>query len=70
MHDQSYEYMLTASSRSNLNRPFVINRMREYLPIAKRLLNSPYCRPVDYRINAYIEGFTIAGSLESDYIFQ
>ncbi|RAK95080.1 fungal specific transcription factor domain-containing protein [Aspergillus ibericus CBS 121593] len=42
----------------HLNRPFVINRMREYLPFAKKLLASPYCRPVDHRICAYIVGFT------------
>ncbi|KAI4604168.1 hypothetical protein KJ359_000296 [Pestalotiopsis sp. 9143b] len=44
----------------NLNRPFVINRMRDYLPFTANLLASPHRRPVDHRIAAYIEGFAIA----------
>lgn len=48
--------------RMHLNRPFVINKMREYLPFAKKLLASPYCQPVDHRICAYIVGFTIPGT--------
>ncbi len=47
----------------NLSRPFVINKMKEYLACAEALLTSPYCRAVDYRIVAYIQGFTIAGWL-------
>lgn len=45
----------------NLNRPFVINRMRDYLPFVENLLTSPHRRPVDFRIAAYIEGFAVAG---------
>ncbi|KAJ9151755.1 Fungal transcriptional regulatory protein, N-terminal [Pleurostoma richardsiae] len=50
---------------SNLNKPFVINRMRDYLPFAKKLLSSPFCRPVDHRICAYIDSFTIAADAKS-----
>lgn len=35
--------------------------MKTYLPYAERLLTSPYNRPVDKRICAYIDGFTITG---------
>lgn len=47
----------------NLSRPFVINNMKQYLGFAKHLVMSPYQRPVDNRICAYIQGFTIAGKL-------
>ncbi|KAL3449854.1 hypothetical protein BJX65DRAFT_272071 [Aspergillus insuetus] len=50
---------------ANLNRPFVINKMREYLPFAKNLLASPYCQPVDHRICAYIVGFTITADAKA-----
>lgn len=53
--------LTVAPHRINLNRPFAINRMQEYLPHAKKLLTSPYCRPVDHRICAYIDGFIITG---------
>ncbi|KAH8896861.1 hypothetical protein GQ53DRAFT_528128 [Thozetella sp. PMI_491] len=49
----------------NLTRPFAMTRLKDYLPYAKALLTSPYCRPVDYRICALIEGFTIADSVKS-----
>ncbi|KAF7516461.1 hypothetical protein G7054_g14143 [Neopestalotiopsis clavispora] len=49
----------------NLNRPFVINRMRDYLPFTANLLTSPHRRPVDYRIAAYIEGFAIAADAKT-----
>ncbi|ETS74222.1 hypothetical protein PFICI_14088 [Pestalotiopsis fici W106-1] len=49
----------------NLNRPFVINRMRDYLPFTANLLSSPHRRPVDYRIAAYIEGFAIAADAKT-----
>ncbi|KAJ0413377.1 hypothetical protein BJY00DRAFT_61260 [Aspergillus carlsbadensis] len=49
----------------NLNRPFVINKMREYLPFAKVLLTSPFCQPVDHRICAYIVGFTITADAKA-----
>ncbi|CEJ61253.1 hypothetical protein PMG11_09790 [Penicillium brasilianum] len=48
----------------NLSRPFVINNMKQYLGFAKHLVMSPYHRPVDNRICAYIQGFTIAGDLK------
>lgn len=47
--------------RTNISRPFVINNMRDYLPYAKYIAMSPYHRPVDDRIRAYIKGFTITG---------
>ncbi|KAM0806807.1 putative Transcription factor domain-containing protein [Seiridium cardinale] len=49
----------------NLNRPFVINRMRDYLPFAADLLASPHRRPVDHRICAYTEGFAIAANAKA-----
>lgn len=57
---QNYYSELTYFS-TNLNRPFVVNRMRDYLPFVNHLLASPHRRPVDHRIAAYIEGFAIAG---------
>ncbi|OOF96692.1 hypothetical protein ASPCADRAFT_129766 [Aspergillus carbonarius ITEM 5010] len=51
----------------HLNRPFVINKMREYLPFAKKLLASPYCQPVDHRICAYIVGFTIPADAKARF---
>ncbi|KAL2825076.1 hypothetical protein BDW59DRAFT_76583 [Aspergillus cavernicola] len=51
----------------NLNRPFVTNKMREYLPLAKNLLTSPFCQPVDHRICAYIVGFTIAADAKAQF---
>ncbi|PYI07542.1 hypothetical protein BO78DRAFT_396400 [Aspergillus sclerotiicarbonarius CBS 121057] len=51
----------------HLNRPFVINKMREYLHFAKKLLASPYCRPVDHRICAYIVGFTIPADAKARF---
>ncbi|KKK20388.1 hypothetical protein AOCH_005226, partial [Aspergillus ochraceoroseus] len=54
-----------ASNVLHLNRPFVINRMRDYLPFAKRLLTSPYTQPVDHRICAYIVGFTITADAKA-----
>ncbi|TPX12711.1 uncharacterized protein E0L32_000888 [Thyridium curvatum] len=45
----------------NVTRPFFTNRMKEYLPQASELLLSPYRRPVDYHIYAYVQGFTITG---------
>jgi hypothetical protein len=45
----------------NLNRPFVINRMRDYLTFAETLMASRHRRSADHRIHAYIEGFAIAG---------
>ncbi|PWY87961.1 hypothetical protein BO94DRAFT_565816 [Aspergillus sclerotioniger CBS 115572] len=51
----------------HLNRPFVINKMREYLPFAKKLLASPYCQPVDHRICAYIVGFTIPADAKAQF---
>ncbi|KAH8205255.1 hypothetical protein TruAng_000502 [Truncatella angustata] len=49
----------------NLNRPFVINRMRDYLPYVKNLLVSPFTRPVDHRIAAYVESFAIAADTKA-----
>lgn len=46
----------------NLAIPYVINRMGDYLPYAKGLLKSPFCKPADYRICTQCEGFTIAGA--------
>ncbi|KAH8669088.1 hypothetical protein BX600DRAFT_497041 [Xylariales sp. PMI_506] len=48
----------------NLNRPYVINRMKDYLPFAINLLKSPYGRAVDHRICVYIEGFKIAADVK------
>ncbi|KAH6967825.1 hypothetical protein BKA56DRAFT_597241 [Ilyonectria sp. MPI-CAGE-AT-0026] len=50
---------------NNLTTPFVINKMKDYLACAKKLLDSPYCRPVDFRICTYSEGFAIAGDVKS-----
>ncbi|CAI7604995.1 unnamed protein product [Penicillium discolor] len=50
--------------QTNISRPFVINNMRDYLPYAKYIAMSPYHRPVDDRIRAYIKGFTITGDLK------
>ncbi|CAI7636475.1 unnamed protein product [Penicillium glandicola] len=50
--------------QTNINRPFAINNMRDYLPYAKYIAMSPYHRPVDDRIRAYIKGFTITGNLK------
>lgn len=49
------------SRRTNISRPLVINNMRDYLSYAKYIAMSPYHRPVDDRIRAYIKGFTITG---------
>ncbi|RAH65885.1 fungal specific transcription factor domain-containing protein [Aspergillus aculeatinus CBS 121060] len=43
----------------NLDRPFVIYNIMDYLPVASQLLASPHCRPVDYRLCAYLQGFSI-----------
>ncbi|VUC25571.1 unnamed protein product [Clonostachys rosea] len=51
----------------NVNRPFVINRMRDYLQLATKLLASPFCLPVDYRICAYVKGFTIAADVKGAF---
>lgn len=49
----------------NMSRPYAIHQMKEYLPHAKCLLSSPYCRPVDRRICTYIDGFIITGDAKS-----
>lgn len=49
------------SRRMNINRPFVINSMRDYLLYAKYIAMSRHHRPVDDRIRACIKGFTITG---------
>ncbi|KAJ5438499.1 uncharacterized protein N7458_009497 [Penicillium daleae] len=50
--------------QTNLSKPYVINNMRQYLGYAKYLVMSPYHRPVDNRICAYIQGFIITGDLK------
>ena len=55
--------------RTNLNRSFLISRLREYLPLSKKLLSSPHFRSVDYRIQTWIEGFTIAGARPLVFVF-
>jgi hypothetical protein len=43
--------------------------MRQYLGYAKYLVMSPYHRPVDNRICAYIQGFIITGTHITFVIF-
>ncbi|PYH48086.1 fungal specific transcription factor domain-containing protein [Aspergillus saccharolyticus JOP 1030-1] len=43
----------------NLDRPSAIHNIVDYLSVAARLLVSPHCRPVDYRLCTYLQGFAI-----------
>jgi hypothetical protein len=56
--------------RTTLNRPFLIFHLREYLPLSKKLLSSPHFRSVDYRIQAWIEAFIIAGARLHIFVFS
>ncbi|OJJ97590.1 hypothetical protein ASPACDRAFT_45682 [Aspergillus aculeatus ATCC 16872] len=49
----------------NLDRPFVIYNIMDYLPVASQLLVSPHCRPVDYRLCAYLQGFSITAEAKT-----
>ncbi|PYI31842.1 hypothetical protein BP00DRAFT_473995 [Aspergillus indologenus CBS 114.80] len=49
----------------NLNRPFVVYSIMDYLPVASQLLVSPHCRPVDYRLCAYLQGFSITAEAKT-----
>ncbi|PYI19536.1 hypothetical protein BO99DRAFT_384308 [Aspergillus violaceofuscus CBS 115571] len=49
----------------NLNRPFVVYNIMDYLPVASQLLVSPHCRPVDYRLCAYLQGFSITAEAKA-----
>ncbi|KAH8669091.1 hypothetical protein BX600DRAFT_267017 [Xylariales sp. PMI_506] len=50
----------------NHSRPFVISDIEEFLVLPRALLTSPHGRPVDVRICAYIEGFSIAAMAKKE----